>query len=135
MIVPKAVQTAALLSSNLVANKSTCPWFNTAASNSQDQILYDLVKQYNIPSNNFGATVLALIYSSPLNLYNSAEAVFPTNNINVNSGTISGNSPAPAPNTDVIYAKLSYDLGQQNLVLNFPPYQPGRFYGFAFYDP
>ena len=132
---------AVLLLSNLLAavpvmgSQSSCSWFDTAPHNPQDKILYDIAQQYSIPYNNLGATVLALLYSTPLNLYNTVNTTFPTNSLSVAPGTTPGNSSLPAPNTDVIYGYLSYDLSKQDLVLSFPPYQPGRFYGFGFHDP
>lgn len=120
------------------------PWGNQSLTDSQQALttIDQIFQEYNLTHNELGATVISLLYGTPLVAYNKefrgskGLSQLGTNKL-FSSGTLSDPSETSVvlPNVDTIYALAAIDLSSTDLVLTVPPIQPNRYYLFAFYDP
>ena len=108
----------------------------------ESPIIKGVFDQANLPYNELGATVFALIYGYGLTEYSillkgaAGLSVLGTNRLlNVGRLVVPGVSDIVRPNVDTIYAAAAIDLSQQDLNLTVPPYESGRYIGFSFFDP
>lgn len=107
------------------------------------QELGQIFEELDLPYNELGATVFALLYGTPLTAYVSAFegeaglAALGTNKNLFSRGTLTqaGQDSVVRPNVDTIYGISILDFTSQDIIITIPPFDQDRFYLFAFYDP